>query len=381
MKIQILDTIEEFSYVTKSIQKAMEKAGHTCEVTKYDRPETDPFAFRKEAFSGSVSEATEAVVTLNFYPEVSDFCEKNHLLYLAWVYQFPCIDLYSVSVLNSCNRIFLPDPDLAELFAHNGIPNIFYLPYAVDPDGYEAVGERINYVYEVTTTGTQYLGERQKALEILGPCMDRTKGYIDGVVEAQRCVFGADFIEDQLPGYIAEDIYNSVPIPELPGYVAEKSWICSQYLLLPILTRVELVLMNYLGAKHGGLHVFSKDESIDYGEVHPYPERKEFAKVIAQSKVNLIFQSRMEHGIVPLKLLETMAAGGFVITRITRGIAELFEHEKDLAMFDHRQGIEDTVKYYLEHEEERKKIAEAGRKLVLAEHTYDIRMAQMMEVL
>ncbi len=381
MTIVILDTINTLSYVTAHIEKQIKKHGHEAKRVSYVREKTTPFQQQVIMPQNELIGNCDAILTLSFYPEISAYCALNGMIYLSWVYEFPCIDLYSTTILNPCNRIFLPDPDLVDLYTRNGIPNVYYLPYAVEPDDYPNGDNEGEILYPITTVGTQYVQERLNALRILGGCLDRTKGYIDGLVEAQRAIFGAYFIEETLPSYISEDIFRAVDIHLPENSVADPAWICSQYLLLPILTRVEVVLLNYLGAKHGALHVFCDEENIDYGTVHPYPSRQDLAEITSRSGINLVFPSRMEHGIALLKLFETLASGGFAITRCTRGILELFEHQNHLIMFETREELENWVEFFLNHEDERKTICKSGREWVLQNHTYEKRIAEILRVI
>lgn len=53
--------------------------------------------------------------------------------------------------------------------------------------------------------------------------------------------------------------------------------------------------------------------------------------------------------------------------------------EKDIVFYDSLSDMQAKALYYLEHEDERKQIAENGHKKVKELHTYDIRIKQMLE--
>ena len=55
------------------------------------------------------SSVYDCVFTLDFVPVISKVCETYHILYLSWVVDSPCFPLYSNTISNSVNRIFIFD--------------------------------------------------------------------------------------------------------------------------------------------------------------------------------------------------------------------------------------------------------------------------------
>ena len=52
------------------------------------------------------------VFSFNFFPSISAGCQRNGLKYLSFVYDSPQVALYSYTVINPCNYIFLFDKTL-----------------------------------------------------------------------------------------------------------------------------------------------------------------------------------------------------------------------------------------------------------------------------
>jgi hypothetical protein len=106
-----------------------------------------------------------------------------------------------------------------------------------------------------------------------------------------------------------------------------------------------------------------------------YP-KEEITKIYSQSKivVNIPYNND-----VNMRLFEALAGGSLLITkRIPNGQNELFKDGETLVEYTSEEDLQEKVKYYLEHEDERLKIASAGQKLALSQHTYKNRVDQLM---
>lgn len=121
-----------------------------------------------------------------------------------------------------------------------------------------------------------------------------------------------------------------------------------------------------------------------------FPE--EAAKYYNGAKINLNLHragtdDRFTHGnpknIQPVGISErtfcVAGCGGFqLIDNYRSNLSEQFEIGKEIAVFDSNDDFKKKIEYYLAHEEERKKIAEAGMKRVLADHTYEKRLKKIL---
>lgn len=90
------------------------------------------------------------------------------------------------------------------------------------------------------------------------------------------------------------------------------------------------------------------------------------------------------HRDLNYRVYEAMSNGAMLITpAIENGQPELFEEGTHLITYplhDSRAAAQ-KVRYYLEHEEERRRIAEAGRDLVMAHHTLGHRLETLLTLL
>ena len=79
-----------------------------------------------------------------------------------------------------------------------------------------------------------------------------------------------------------------------------------------------------------------------------------------------------------MRLFEACGVGAFQIADDRPGIREWFTVGEHLITYRDPAHLRELVAYYLAHDDERARIAEAGRAHVHAHHTYDQRMARLL---
>jgi spore maturation protein CgeB len=95
------------------------------------------------------------------------------------------------------------------------------------------------------------------------------------------------------------------------------------------------------------------------------------ARIYADSRVSFNIALNDD---VNMRNFEVLGAGGFLLTKRVAALEELLEDGVHCVMWDTLDDAMAKAKYYIEHEDERKKIAEAGYKHVIANHTIDHRV-------
>jgi spore maturation protein CgeB len=131
------------------------------------------------------------------------------------------------------------------------------------------------------------------------------------------------------------------------------------------LSTIPLILRK-LGRSYGGKFV--------WGE--------EYAKVAKLSKIFLAFDS-MPHirKSMSARMYTAVGCGAFYMCQHVDGIEEVIEPDREIITFHSEDEMIDKIKYYLPEEEKRKKIAEAGRQRVFKEHTYEVRLKEMLSII
>jgi predicted SAM-dependent methyltransferase len=80
------------------------------------------------------------------------------------------------------------------------------------------------------------------------------------------------------------------------------------------------------------------------------------------------------------RVYETIGRGGFIIHPFIEGMQEEFKHRETIVFYEYNDwtGLKTQVDHYLEHEDERKRIQQAGQDYVREHATYHNRLKQLL---
>ena len=82
---------------------------------------------------------------------------------------------------------------------------------------------------------------------------------------------------------------------------------------------------------------------------------------------------------IKARIFEVPGCGGFLLTQPADGLERYFIPGREVATFGDREDLARRICHYLAHPEERDRIARAGHTRTRAEHTYEIRFAQLLD--
>ena len=135
------------------------------------------------------------------------------------------------------------------------------------------------------------------------------------------------------------------------------------------------------------IEYFSQDKTFNWIYHQELPMNREkhnksFPYIYANAAVCIGGDTmRNRHMAFSNRLWNVMGSGGFYLTLYTNGMEELFENKKHLVWANTIEEQYELAKYYQEHQDEARKIAEEGFKLVQSKHTIDHRIKQMLKCL
>lgn len=110
----------------------------------------------------------------------------------------------------------------------------------------------------------------------------------------------------------------------------------------------------------------------------------DYVKAIRASKVNIALLIEAWGGAssgdqITSRTFHIPASGGFMLHERTDELLSVFAEGTHTACFDDAAELSDKIVYYLEHENEREKIAENGRQEAAAKHTWDQRIEVVLK--
>ncbi|MCB1134857.1 MAG: glycosyltransferase [Chlamydiia bacterium] len=114
--------------------------------------------------------------------------------------------------------------------------------------------------------------------------------------------------------------------------------------------------------------------------MHPPLSYQQALETMRKSKVVLNSCPRIRHGGHE-RICAGLASGALVLTQANPFLRKAFTQGRDIAFYEHKalSGVDDQICHYLEHEEARRALAEAGQANVKAGHTYDVRVREILE--
>ena len=113
---------------------------------------------------------------------------------------------------------------------------------------------------------------------------------------------------------------------------------------------------------------------------------KEWLKIYSASKIVLAVHYQDIEGRFPVyqaspRIFEAMACGAFTISDNQRDVFSLFQEGEHLIRFDSPGELIRKIGYYLEHSEERERIALLGREEVVNKHNYTHRIEKLLGII
>ena len=92
------------------------------------------------------------------------------------------------------------------------------------------------------------------------------------------------------------------------------------------------------------------------------------------AKINMNMSLKCIPTGIPLRVVDIMGCGGFLLTNYQSELLEYFKPEDDLVIYSSIEEAVELADYYLRNEEERRKIAISGYNKVKKDFTYADRL-------
>ena len=327
----------------------------------------------------------DVVFTVNYYPAISEFCRKEKIRYVAWIYDSPYGRLYSRTVLNPCNTIYVFDKELYLEFHNAGISTVHYMPMAANTERLDLLAKNdtspLPYDYDVSFVGSLYL-EKANYFDQMTPLLsDYAKGYLNALIAAQMKVQGYNFIEEVL-GPIMDEMMKDYPLKREPGSTVSDEWLYANAVINRRITAIERIdLLDAVAGNHTvDFFTYYRDFTLPNVRNHGSVDYcDEMPNVFRRSRINLNITLRGMKSGIPLRAFDIMGCGGFLLSNFQADFLDFFVPGEDFVYYESKEDLLQKIDYYLDHEEERQAIAKNGHDKVAEGHTYRHRIREMFD--
>lgn len=355
------------------------------------------------------SQGVEAVISFNYFPIISMICQTCQIPYYAWVFDCPHFTLYAKQVTLSCNHIGIFDRDMVRHLEEYGVKTVSYVPLSVDPTYFAGMikkadqREKEKYQCDLSFVGSLYTGEydyydmvtsascSHNIEDLSRQCFSYQRNYLKESVADRR--INLDGIQAQMEEQglmLGEDYFANAEDILLAAVLEKKVTVEERRILL-----TEAVSRFAQGSafKRNSMGESGADERFDFrlytgSDTKGIPELDRWNRgivdyhmqmplVFAGSRINLNISLRSIHSGIPLRVLDIMACGGFVLSNWQPEIAEYFEEGVEIVTFNSLEECMDKIAYYLTQEEERVEIALNGQKKVQELFSYRIGLERL----
>ncbi|RDY30610.1 CgeB family protein [Lachnotalea glycerini] len=325
----------------------------------------------------------DCLFSINYIPIISRVCKVHHIKYISWTVDSPWFYFNSETISNDCNYIFIFERQLYERFRKKST-QIYYMPLGTNVKYWDSIKlseeDRLRFSTDVSFVGSLYEDKHDfDKVEI----PDYLRGYFEGIIEAQTNVYGYNFLNAVITDEAVKEFSSC----------AGWNTLGRDYQV----TEREIVLTEFIGKKCAeverhrvvsklaknfkfDLYTLSDTKSMPYvNNKGPADSRIDMPKIFKCSKININMTIKTIETGIPLRVYDIMGCGGFVITNYQSEINEYFIPDVDLVVYESLEDLVYKISYYLQHEEERKKIAQNGYHKVKELYTYEKRLEQIIQ--
>lgn len=370
------------------ITNAFNRLGHT--LLTMDRPfesvDYDKGYLNELATLIKANADTDCVFSVNFQPIIARVCKVFKLPYISWTVDCPSFSLYSETIKYPTNRIFLLDRMQTEKFSPLNPDCIFHMPLGCDLESWDNVTltpeDHKQYDCDISFIGSLY-SEKCRYNSIEKDLPDYIKGYVDGLINAQRNVYGYNFIEDSISDEWAKEFKkyaNWIPLAE--DYIEDVRGIVADTYLGYKCTEQERIHTLSAISEYFNIDLYTLSDTSMLPKINNRGGADSVTmmpKIIKCSKINLSMTNRPIRTGIPLRVFDILGSGGFLLSNYQSEIPEHFIPGEDLVLYDSIPDMLNKIDYYLTHDDERQQIATNGYKKVKNFHSYEIKLQKILE--
>lgn len=375
-------------YTDDILKNSLIELGHTIAVfDKKCEHYTKDLNLAQELISLIHASNAEAVISSDYFPIISMVCNTVGIPYYSWVYDSPHYTLFAATSKYPCNRLGCFDNALVKRLNGLGIDTVMHLPLGVE---WGEIPDSPKYACDISFVGSLYTGEYNYYDELSFD--NNIKDRADVLVEKQ-CF---DYKNDWLSGFFEDDgkslreRIKSILVREklLPGdeYIEDIEYIFSAHFLEKKVTVEERKrLLKAIAEKNYDFSLYTGSSLKGYPELVRFNKgyvnyHSEMPMIFKNSRINLNITLRSIKTGIPLRALDIMGCGGFLLSNYQEELKEYFREDEEMVMFYSLEDCLEKIDFYLKHEDERRRIANGGYAAVKERFDYGNQLEKLINM-
>ena len=337
--------------------------------------------FREKLEEELANDSYNCVFSTDFYPVIAQVCHEQRLRYISWPYDAPMNVLPYKQMGYETNFIFHFDKIELEKYKKLGYDRFWHMPLGVNTDKYDAFKRDSRFEGDISFMGKLY--RSKLALIENGLSRDLT-AYLDKLIKVQK---------DTRDRWIVDELISQPILDEMNRQYKESgSDLCLvkeqvSYTIAEYVTYLDrLELLEILGRRFD-VHLYTYDigdtekDFLKSVKLHgPVYYNTEMPSLFKTTKINLNSSLRSAQSAIPLRALDVLGCGGFLLSNAQPELQEFFEDKKEVVLFGSTGEAVELADYYLKHDDERKKIATAGYEKVKRDFRYDEKLRTIFKI-
>lgn len=319
----------------------------------------------------------DMLFSIDYYPVIAEVAHTVGIPYISWIIDAPHYTLYSPTTFYDEVYVFHFDREEAERLSSMGRPHVFHQPLASDPEYFQYVisssptGKRNNHLADICFLGSSYQNEHdyysaQKGLS------EYERGYFDALIRSQLGIYGSSVFKETLNDTHIQRLLNTCSLHKPINYDLPDRLIAENALEKKV-SVIERQQMISKCADAFGITLYSQEDTFPIPGVHycGYADYDTIMPLVfSGSKINLNSTLRYIHSGIPLRALDIMACGGFLLSNYQPELMEYFTPGKDFDIYEDMNDLIDKCKWYLDHKDIRNQIAENAKQIIYSHFTY-----------
>lgn len=332
-----------------------------------------------EKFAKKIVEGTyDFVFSVNYIPVVAIACHKKDMPYVSWSYDAPLNISHIENTLHfPTNYVFLFDRAQANGYIAQGFDTVWHLPLAIDTSYYDTfkptAADYKRFKSQISFVGQIY---NSTYPGLIAPLGEFERKYLDSLINVQTDLYGAFVIDE----YLNDDIINKIntcyreKLENTDFQITKKKL---SYSMATYVTFKERVTILSLLSKKFGVSLYSGDKHplltetkqcgrVDYSTEMPY--------IFKCSDINLNITLKCLQTGIPLRALDIMGCGGFLLTNYQEEFLDFFVPGEDFVYYEDFGDSYEKAAFYLQNDDLRKQIALNGYQKIKEHFSYEERI-------